>query len=159
MLVFAKINCMKIITALIAIISGLFGGNMIIEEQTFEELIQNIEYVNVWVDGSQNTHINHDEILNEFEFLFQNSREMPAFGVALHDDTLVAMESGVWVELGFDKQYSHNDMPFEKLLINVEDCVTGFNVVRYNNGKYDGRCFYVDLVNCDTSRLYNELVL
>ena len=94
----------------------------------------------------------------EIKFIFNNSREMPAFGVALHDDTIEAMKNGVWLELTFDKIYTHNEMVFEKLLIKVEENLTGFNIIRFYGGQYQGRCFYIDLVNYDTSKLYDMLV-
>ena len=94
MLVFAKIKCMKIIVALITFISSVLGMN-IVEEKDFSKLIQNVEYVNVFVNGEQKQNVSTENVLDELSVIFDCSREMPAFGVALHDDTIAAMECGL----------------------------------------------------------------
>ena len=47
-------------------------------------------------------------------------------------------------------------MDFEGLLIKVEKDWHGFNLIRKNNGKYDGRCFYLSLEN-SMDELYETL--
>lgn len=94
--------------------------------------------------------LNHNDdkfemILNAFLNTIKNAREMPAFGVSLHDETISALKLGIWIEFVFDRPQSHNDMPFESLLVSVEPDHTGINLIRKQNGKFDGRCFYLDL--------------
>ena len=78
---------------------------------------------------------------------------MPAFGVALHNDTIEVMTKGIWVEFIFDNTKSHNEMLFDSLLINVVGEHSGFNIIRKYQGQYEGRCFYVDLIDNNLSTL------
>lgn len=89
--------------------------------------------------------------------MLKNAHEMPAFGVSLDSETREAIKHGTWLEIFFKGVNTHNDMPFEKLLIEVNPEWTGFNIIRYYDGKYDGRCFYIDLVDNNMSELYNLL--
>lgn len=125
----------------------LFGGAM-----NTNSLFNNIAETNqivVFYQGSTLTFNHNDDkfemLLNAFLNTIKNSREMPAFGVSLHDETTTALKSGTWLEFVFNKPQSHNDMPFESLLVSVEPDHTGINLVRKQNGKFDGRCFYLDL--------------
>ena len=97
------------------------------------------------------------DITEEMVKLSQACREAPAFGVSLHNETLEAMKSGLWIEFNFNKTISHNDMPFDSLLIQVVGDYTGFNIIRKYDNKYDGRCFYVDLIDTDLSSLETTL--
>ena len=87
---------------------------------------------------------------------FNGCREMPAFGVSLHNETIKAMGEGVWIEIVFANRLKHNELPFEKLLFQVNKEFTGVNIIRCYNGMYDGRCFYLDLMS-DMSLLYEAL--
>ncbi len=90
--------------------------------------------------------------------LLKGSYEMPAFGVSLNDETLSAMQSGVWAEFVYDGCYTHDGMPFERLLIEVNESFRGFNIIRYNtDGGYCGRCFYVNLQDGTMSDFYRVL--
>ena len=91
---------------------------------------------------------------NKFEFILEtlnkiteNAQEMPAFGVSLDKETREAMKKGLWIELVFEREQKYNDMPFESLLIEIESDHSGFNLIRKVNGKFDGRCFYLNLEN------------
>lgn len=96
-------------------------------------------------------------ITEEIIKLSQVCREAPAFGVSLHNETLEAMKSGLWIEFNFNKTISHNDMPFDSLLIQVVKDYTGFNIIRKCDNKYEGRCFYVDLIDSNLSSLESTL--
>ena len=82
---------------------------------------------------------------------------MPAFGVSIDDLTREDMKSGVWIELCFDERNLFEAMDFEGLLIRVEEGAHGFNLIRRNNGKYEGRCFYLSLQN-SMGELYDALM-
>ena len=99
----------------------------------------------------------YNRIAEELSKLSQSSREAPAFGVSLHNETVSAMESGLWLEVTFTNTISHNDMPFDSLLIQVVGEYTGFNIIRKYENKYEGRCFYVDLLDTNLSSL--EIIL
>ena len=81
---------------------------------------------------------------------------MPAFGVSIDELTREDMKNGLWIELCFDGVQSFEAMDFEGLLIKVEKDFHGFNLIRRNNGKYDGRCFYLSLQN-SMDKLYEEI--
>ena len=84
---------------------------------------------------------------------------MPAYGVSLDKKTVKAMKNGLWVEFDFGKLTEYNGMPFEKLLVEVGKEFYGFNIIRYTSERgYDGRCFYIDLVNKNMSDFYNILM-
>lgn len=99
-----------------------------------------------------------NKIVEELSNLSQSSREAPAFGVSLHNETIAAMEEGLWIEANFNKTISHNDMPFDSLLIQVVGEYSGFNIIRKYDNKYEGRCFYVDLIDTNLSSLENILL-
>ena len=84
-------------------------------------------------------------LTNEILNLSQASREAPAFGVSLHQETLIAMKSGLWIEFVFEETKAHNEMPFDSLLVNIDPEFTGINIIRHHNNQYEGRCFYLNL--------------
>lgn len=84
-------------------------------------------------------------ILKAWNELLQNARQMPAFGVSSDKLTREEMKEGIWVEFIFEAEQESGGMPFETLLICVKGEFRGFNIVRRTQGKYQGRCYYVDL--------------
>ena len=86
-----------------------------------------------------------EEILVALLSATKNSHDMPAFGVSIDSETKQAIQSGSWIELQFNKTMSFNEMPFDALLIQIEEDYQGINIIRKNNKKYDGRCFYLNL--------------
>ena len=127
------------------------------------EIIESAESINIYNNGEMSAYSQGEATFNQIVegwiVLTENSHEMPAFGVSLNKETTAAMSAGLWVEFVFDKQCTHNDMPFEKLLVKVEKQSQGFNIIRYNaEGGYSGRCFYIDLVGRDMFDFYNILI-
>lgn len=126
------------------------------------EAINTCKKIETHINGEIITHDSNsaefDEILSQMDIMLEGSREMPAFGVSLDNETKDAIKEGVWLKLIYDKTYAHNEMPFDSLLIQIEKDWTGFNIYRGNNGIYEGRCFYIDLVESDMSDLF-ELVI
>ncbi len=102
------------------------------------EVIQNSKSVNYSKED-----VNFDKIKTALLQSFDTARLMPAFGVSLHNETLKALKSGKWIKLTFDTQMTLMQLPFDELLINLDD-VSGSNLIRKYNGKYDGRCIYID---------------
>ena len=126
------------------------------------DIIESSESINVYNDGKVSVYTQKEtpykQIVEGWRELTENSHEMPAFGVSLNNYTTEAMRVGLWVEFVFDKQYTHSDMPFEKLLVNVENQSQGFNIIRYNSqGGYNGRCYYFDLLDKNMSKFYDIL--
>lgn len=127
-----------------------------------EKITDYAKGVNVYTDGETEFYKVGEErferICAEWNNMIFGAHEMPAFGVSLNDETVKAMQNGVWAEFTFDRQLYSNGMPYEKLLVNVQPEWSGFNIVRYTaKHGYDGRCFYYDLVNKDMSGFYNCL--
>lgn len=127
------------------------------------EIFTETEKINVYNNGSSTTYLvgqkPYEDIMLSWNNLLNGSHEMPAFGVSLNGETVKQLKSGLWVEFDFGKQTEHNGMPFEKLLVEVNKSFYGFNIVRYTQARgYDGRCFYIDLVNKDMSELYDVLI-
>lgn len=86
-------------------------------------------------------------LLSSLIIVTKNSQDMPAFGVSLDNETKSKLLSGTWIELEFNETNFFNQMPFDALLIEVDETYQGINIIRKNNGTYDGRCFYLNLKN------------
>lgn len=131
----------------------LFGGFMT-ENKNIDSLSQvfnRASNIIVTHDGN-NLKLNKgdqkfQDIIDSMMTMTKDAHEMPAFGVSLDEKTREARNSGLWLELVFDKEMEYNGMPFESLLIEIHENYSGFNLIRKYNGKYDGRCFYLDLQN------------
>ena len=93
-------------------------------------------------------------ILDSIMDTMLDSHEMPALGVSIDSETRAALQNGMYIELNYKKMYKYLDMPFEKLLFTVDPHDCGINIIRYHDGKYDGRCYYLNL-NHDMSNIYN----
>ena len=99
----------------------------------------------------------YNDLFETFKTMIKDARSMPAFGVSLDNETRDAMKNGTWIEFVFDSTQSHNDMLFDSLLINVVPEHTGFNIVRKYQGKYEGRCFYLDIQG-NMQPMYDEII-
>ena len=84
------------------------------------------------------------QIEEQLRILFTNSRLMPAFGVSLHNETLNEIKSNCWLQVNFNKEIVKNGLPFNALLFRLEE-TQGFNLIRLYDGKYEGRCLFLDL--------------
>ena len=132
-------------------------------EVELNDIIETSESINVYNNGEVTVYgvedAAYNQIIEGWTVMTKNAHDMPAYGVSLNKETLKAMNSGLWVEFDFGKPTEYNGMPFEKLLVEVNKGFYGFNIIRYTkqNG-YDGRCFYIDLVNKDMNDFYNVLV-
>ena len=121
------------------------------------------EKINVYKDGAVTVYGAGDkafkEILVSWKSMIDGAHIMPAFGVSIGRETRKELNKGVWVEFEFKETYAYNEMPFEKLLINMQEGFSGFNLIRYNSDRgYDGRCFYYSLVGKDSTDFYNLLI-
>ncbi len=100
----------------------------------------------------------YDRIMAVWQSTLEECRQMPAFGVSLNDMTVKAMQKGVWIEFRYSGVCECQGMGFERLAVNVVGSFKGFNIVRYCDGLYEGRCYYVDLVRGDMSEVYDCLI-
>ena len=114
----------------------------------------------IFQNSVKTTFVNGDDkyelVLEALNLICKNSHEMPAFSVAEHKNTIDALGSGTWLELEFDTTKTYNEMPFDSLLIEVDSNFSGFNLIRKYNGKYDGRCFYLNL-SSNMEYLFNTI--
>ena len=88
---------------------------------------------------------NYKKILNNLFDTFEDSRLSPAFGVSIHEETIKVMQKDSWIKLNFSKEMKKNELPFNSLVFKLEETY-GFNLIRFYNQKYDGRCIYIDFI-------------
>ena len=130
----------------------LFGQS--VESTKLEEEIMFAAYNNGYqIEMTKQDVEKFDELFCE---MMQGSYPMPAYGVSLHNETIKALQKGVWVRFVFEEMQEENGLPFDELLINVEPEFCGFNIIRGQEGVYDGRCFYINL-DGDMKEVYNFL--
>lgn len=87
--------------------------------------------------------IRFESTLLKLKNLFSSARLMPAFGVSLHQETLDALNAGQWLKITFSHQQNVNGLLFEGLLFQLNE-TGGLNLIREFQGKYEGRCLYLD---------------
>ncbi len=125
---------------------SLFGGFYMNDITYFFDEATTIE---VTVKGKTTTLSKGDEkfeaVLSALKNVTANANEMPAFAVSNDDLTRQKLADGTWIELQFSREQNYNDLPFEALLIEVDASFEGVNLIRKINGKYEGRCFYLNL--------------
>lgn len=120
--------------------------------EELNSLIYTAESINVYTEGKAVNYRQGAEeyrvVMDGWKNLTYSAYEMPAFGVALNNETIEEMKRGRWVEFCFNTTVSHNGMPFEKLLFELHFGYSGFNLVRYSGLQgYSGRCFYISLID------------
>ncbi|MBQ7880561.1 MAG: hypothetical protein IJ358_01800 [Clostridia bacterium] len=136
----------------------LLDGGM--ETKTIQQYLLGYNQVEIVVNNECKTVEDIEKLNITLNKMLKDSRVMPAFGVSIHNETINAMQKGVWLRLSYDETKWVNGMNFDTLLINVEPKYSGFNIIRRNDGLYEGRCYYIDLANSTMQPLYdliNEL--
>lgn len=130
------------------------------QDRYFIDQLSFVEKVVVYDDGNVQVYEKNNSeyavIIEAFSAMLEGYREMPAFGVSLHEEVENAKKSGLWIEFCYESIYMHEEMPYERLLIGLEKGDRGFNLMRFCGGKYEGRCFYVDL-NFETTKFIETL--
>lgn len=111
------------------------------------DLFSEASMVEIYKDGE--VYLLNQEQQKEFDEIFceimQGAIQKPAFAVSLDDLTKEEMKSGFWVKFIFDNTMFKSEMPFDELLFNVTENAHGVNIIRGNDGIYQGRCYYLDL--------------
>ena len=129
-----------------------------LDDYQIYDFFEETDSITIFKDGKEktfpNTSSEFDDLLTKFMDMIYDSYEMPAFGVSIHEHTMQALQSGFWIKFNFKEQMKHNDMPFDALLVNIMSNDKGFNLIREVEGKYEGRCFYLNLEN-DMQSLYD----
>ena len=144
----------KLLKCLICV-TILIGGDYM-QEQNIQNHLTNYNNASVVIDGC-GFDIDENKLNQLLADILEDSRNMPALGVSLHNETLKALNNGVWLKFKYTKTYYIDELPFDELLINVEPLAHGFNIIRGNNGIYEGRCYYIDLIDSTTEVLHNYL--
>lgn len=111
------------------------------------DLFSEASMVEIYKDGE--VYLLNQEQQKEFDEIFceimEGAIQKPAFAVSLDDLTKEEMKSGFWVKFIFDNTMFKSEMPFDELLFNVTENAHGVNIIRGNDGIYQGRCYYLDL--------------
>ncbi len=147
----------KIFSKFLSCILLLFNlGGPSMPENTLISYLFSCQEIVVYKNGEE---INLDKnlVFPELEKLTDKSYFSPAFGVSIHEHTLEAMKKGIWIEFKYNQENTYAEMPFEKLLIELKPDYYGFNLIRFNNGKYDGRCYYLNL-NVSSTKFYKFIM-
>lgn len=117
--------------------------------------IAEAESICLYFDGESACYANdtaeYADLMQAWEEMTAHAVQMPAFGVSIDRLTKEEMRSGLWVEFAFPCGHTCAGMPFEALLFKAEAGYKGFNLIRKNGGKYEGRCYYLDLREGDMS--------
>ncbi|MBQ3502565.1 MAG: hypothetical protein IJA72_02770 [Clostridia bacterium] len=134
----------------------VLGDNM--EKNDIKQYICDSSRVQVIINGEYKEVKNINELNFVLNNMLNDSHVLPALGVSIHHETLVAMQTGVWLKLQYNGTQAVDDMPFDELLIEVNPDFNGFNIIRGNRGIYEGRCYYIDLVTTNMSELYDCVI-
>lgn len=147
--------------AIMILINLFIGENYMPKFNSIDGYFEIATTVTTYVDGKiceyEASTDEYTNILNMLRDICKGSREMPAYGVSLNQETKAEMQKGIWVELGFSKMHTHNEMPFDSLLIEVQPHFQGFNLIRGQNKIYEGRCFHIYSPQTTMEKLYDFL--
>jgi len=146
---------LKMLFSSIVCATMLLGGNM--QENSIQKYITTSTNSVVIIDNEYKKIDSINELNIVLDKMLTESRTMPAFGVSIHIDTITEIQNGVWLKLQYNGTQYVDDMPFDELLIKVEPSYRGFNIIRGNRGIYEGRCYYIDLVDNTMQPLYKWL--
>ena len=151
---------MKTLCIILILITNILGDNMPRYTQIndyFDKSTSVITYVDGISREYENDSQEYKDILSTLNTLCENSRDLPALGVSLHNETKEALSKNVWIELIYNNTIYHNEMSFDSLLINIQPNYMGFDLIRGLNGKYEGRCFHLS-INGYITPLYDLIV-
>ncbi len=117
-------------------------------ENTVQDLLEKVESFSVFTKGKEEIiakdHEKFSKIKEKLNYVFFVSRLMPAYCVSLHQETQQAMQNEKWFQINFKETLLKNELPFSALLFKLEE-VSGFNLIRLHENKYEGRCLYLSL--------------
>lgn len=97
----------------------------------------------IYIDGQE--YQVDQNFVEELEKLLLDSYTSPALGICMDSQVQEERQAGVWIEWTFSNTHSYNDLPYDKLMINIQPDYFGFNILRNYKGKYEGRCIYLNL--------------
>jgi len=152
----------KLLLCTIWLISNLWNNPTTTNIDNIQQIFQYCDNIIIRNDSKVTSVPKDNEefqnIIDNFLSLINCSHEMPAFSVSLDNETREATQDGLWVEFQLSHTVKHNDMPFDAILIEVNADFGGFNLIRKHNNKYEGRCFYIDLIDNNMEQFENFLL-
>ena len=127
-----------------------------VQENQLAQCIQNVSKIEVLENNNLKALENQsfEATIKNLINLFQSARLMPAFSVSLHNETIDALKEGKWLKLTFLHQQNVNGLLFDGLVFQLNE-TSGMNLIREYDGKYEGRCLYLDF---DESINLEELI-
>lgn len=134
------------------------------QELTINNFFEKAKSITIFKNGKSRIFKENEKefknIIQQFTEQTQNSVEMPAYAVSLHNETIKAINDGLWIQFNFEQEKTHREMPFDALLININKDYCGVNIIRHYKDKYEGRCFYLNLDNNlnDFYKFLDELI-
>lgn len=136
------------------------GVSMMI--MSFYEAIDVLPYVtnyNLMIDGNviELSETEVQGLQEQVVSLFEGSHTMPAFGVVFNDMYQKDVKNGYFVSLKFDSPIQINNLPFDELVFKVDKDFHGFNLMRGENGIFQGRCIYIDLQDKTMANLFEYI--
>lgn len=116
-----------------------------VQENQLAQCIQNVSKIEVLENNNLKALENQsfEATIKKLINLFQSARLMPAFSVSLHNETIDALKEGKWLKLTFLHQQNVNGLLFDGLVFQLNE-TSGMNLIREYDGKYAGRCLYLD---------------
>ena len=116
-----------------------------VQENQLAQCIQNVSKIEVLDNNNLKALENQsfEATIKNLINLFQSARLMPAFSVSLHNETIDALKEGKWLKLTFLHQQNVNGLLFDGLVFQLNE-TSGMNLIREYDGKYEGRCLYLD---------------
>ena len=116
-----------------------------VQENQLAQCIQNVSKIEVLENNNLKALENQsfEGTIKNLINLFQSARLMPAFSVSLHNETIDALKEGKWLKLTFLHQQNVNGLLFDGLVFQLNE-TSGMNLIREYDGKYEGRCLYLD---------------
>ena len=151
----------KLFLSLIIIIQGSIAN---MDNKNIYEYFTEAEAMIVYDDGQIQEYTKEDSeyalILQALNEISKDAHEMPAYGISLDNETRNALQTNRWLELKFSKTIFHNEMPFDRLLIQIDSEYSGFNLIRHHDNIYEGRCFYLNINNnmYELDKLLTDLI-
>lgn len=116
-----------------------------VQENPMVQILESVKKIEVFENGEIKAlnEENLENLLAKLKDLFSGARLMPAFGVSLHQETLDALNAGQWLKISFSHEQNVNGLLFDALVFQLSQSA-GLNLIREYNGKYEGRCIYLD---------------
>ena len=87
------------------------------------------------------------EIKNLLIIAFGNAVQMPAYSVCIDEFVKEEINEGYWLKIIYNDTQIKDEMHYDELLIHIENNLKGVNILRGNDGKFEGRCYYFILEN------------